>query len=158
MARIIAAAEGTEIQQNRRSRAAELTGQQASADYARSISYAARGLAEDLGAVAIVGVTRTGHTAHLLSTTRPNVPVVALTPDEGVCRRLALWWGVDPIRVEIANDVEALFPQIDEHMLSAGMARPADTVLVVGSMPLQIGVHTNFVKVHRIGDAGPLPD
>lgn len=152
MTRIIAAAEEAEGQIDRAPPRAGQPRERASLDYAEAISEAARTLADDMQVRAIVGLTRTGRSAQLLSMHRPRVPIVALTPDEGIRRRLALWWGVLPIRAEVAEHTEAMIAQMERQLLRDGLAGPGDMVLVVGAMPLQVGVHTNFVKVHRLGD------
>src|SRR5262249_51818307 len=47
--------------------------------------------------------TQKGTSAMVVSATRPAAPVVAMTLDEGLARRLALYWGVVP-RVLDGND------------------------------------------------------
>ncbi|MBI4493642.1 MAG: pyruvate kinase [Chloroflexi bacterium] len=118
---------------------------------AHALSRAARSLAEDLDVPAIVAFTRTGRTAHLLSQDRPRAPILALTPDEQVYRRLALWWGVRPLACALAPHTEALVQQMEQEVLRRGLAQRGQSVVVVGAMPLEKGVHTNFVKVHTIG-------
>ncbi|HEX9188593.1 MAG TPA: pyruvate kinase, partial [Vicinamibacteria bacterium] len=60
----------------------------------RSLTRAASSVAEELGCKLIVAFTESGITARLVSSHRPRVPVVAVTHDDRVYRRLALWWGV----------------------------------------------------------------
>ncbi len=47
-----------------------------------------------LDVAAIVAPTERGYTAKMIAKYRPKAPVVAVTFDEGVCRKLALVWGV----------------------------------------------------------------
>src|SRR5438270_761555 len=75
--------------------------------YAAAVTHAARVLAEDLDASAIVGVTRSGLTAEMLSRERARVPIFAFTPEEDVARRLALWWGVSPVQRYLPDELEA---------------------------------------------------
>jgi pyruvate kinase len=98
---------------------------------AAAVTRAARVLAEAIGAVGIAAVTRGGRTAHLLSGERPRLPIYAFSPDAGVCRRLALWWGVVPIHQPLAID-EMLSPEaMGKHLVRTGAARPGDRVVVV---------------------------
>jgi pyruvate kinase len=76
---------------------------------------------------------------------------VALTPDERVYRQLALFWGVVPIRSTVAEDIGTMLAEMESKLLECDLAQPKDLVLVVGAMPLEVGVHTNFVKAHQIG-------
>jgi pyruvate kinase len=119
--------------------------------YAAAVTHAARVLAEDLDATAIVGVTRTGLTAELLSRGRTKVPIFAFSPDAEVCRRLALWWGISPIHQDLADDLEANIAAMERYMVEHQSAQVADTVVVTGSHPFEVGVHTNFVKFHVLG-------
>jgi pyruvate kinase len=119
--------------------------------YAAAVTHAARVLAEDLDATAIVGVTRTGLTAELLSRGRAKVPIFAFSPDAEVCRRLALWWGISPIHQHLAEDLEANIAAMERYLIERQSAQQADTVVVTGSHPFEAGVHTNFVKFHVLG-------
>src|SRR5207302_8283403 len=119
--------------------------------YAAAVTHAARVLAEDLEASAIVGVTRSGLTAEMLSRGRVRVPIFAFSPDEEVARRLALWWGVTPVHQHLAEDLEANIDAMERYLMDRECAQPADTVVITGSHPFELGVHTNFVKFHVLG-------
>jgi pyruvate kinase len=121
--------------------------------YAAAVTHAARVLAEDLDASAIVGITRTGLTAELLSRGRARVPIFAFSPDAAVCSRLALWWGVTPVHFALADALEANIAAMENHLVQSHSAAPADTVVITGSHPFEVGVHTNFVKYHVLGRA-----
>jgi pyruvate kinase len=118
------------------------------------VTHAARVLAEDLEASAIVVITRSGLTAELLSRGRARVPIFAFTPDPKVCARLALWWGVTPVHLDLADALETNIAAMEDHLVQAHFAAPADTVVITGSHPFEEGVHTNFVKYHVLGRSG----
>jgi pyruvate kinase len=122
--------------------------------YAAAVTHAARVLAEDLEASAIVGITQSGLTAELLSRGRARVPIFAFSPNEEVCRRLALWWGVTPVQQPLADDLEANIEAMEHHLEEHQGAQPADTVVITGAHPFAVGVHTNFVKFHVLGRTG----
>jgi pyruvate kinase len=116
--------------------------------YAAAVTHAARVLAEDLDASAIVGITRSGLTAEFLSRGRVRVPIFAFTPDPEVAQRLALWWGVTPVHQNLADDLESNIDVMERYLVEHESAAVADTVVVAGSHPFEVGVHTNFVKYH----------
>jgi pyruvate kinase len=60
-------------------------------------------LSRDLQVRAVAVRTREGTSAAVVSATRPAAPVVALTMDAAVCRRLNLLWGVVPRLIEPAD-------------------------------------------------------
>jgi pyruvate kinase len=149
MDRIVRAAESAGLFEPRRGRrrADRPPGESSAA----AVTHAARVLAEDVGASAIVGVTRTGMTAHLLSRGRAPAPIYAFSPDERVCRRLALWWGVTPVHQPLAPDLEGTISAMEHHLLASGVATAGETVVVASSHPQHFGVHTNFVKLQQLG-------
>ena len=116
-----------------------------------AITHAAQVLAEDLGARAIVGLTRTGHTAQLLSAGRAKSPIYAFSPNPRVCNRLALWWGIDPIFHPLAQSMEENVAAMEAALCERGSVSPGDLVVIAGSQPFKPGVHTNFVKFQRVG-------
>jgi pyruvate kinase len=144
MDRIVRAAEGSDVMPSRAT-------QERPRGYAAAVTHAARVLAEDLQASAIIGVTRSGLTAELLSRGRGRVPIFAFSPDAEVARRLALWWGVVPVHQHLADDLESNIEAMEEYLMERCEAEAGDTVVIAGSHPFEPGVHTNFVKFHVLG-------
>jgi pyruvate kinase len=121
---------------------------------AAAVTHAARVLAEDLNATAIVGITRSGLTAELLSRGRGRVPIFAFSPSPDVCARLALWWGITPVHMPLADALEPNIAAMEDHLVQSHAAAASDTVVITGSHPFEAGVHTNFVKFHVLGRTG----
>ena len=120
-------------------------------DIPNAIGAAARALEEALPDVdAIVAFTRDGDTARLLSKRRPVTPVLALTEDESVYRRLALYWGVLPVRSTPASDLPALLREAERAARDTGISKPGDILLVVGHLPAETPGSTNFMMLHRV--------
>lgn len=70
---------------------------------ASSLILAAKEIARNVGAKAIVSFTVGGTTAQRASKKRPDVPILAISPLEMTSRQLSLSWGVYP---EISGDHE----------------------------------------------------
>jgi pyruvate kinase len=87
-------------------------------------------MSRDLMARAVMVVTRSGNSAEIVSTARPASPIVGITNDEAVYRRLCLRWGVLPILDEAVGSVNpnelarSLAVQLD-------LAEPGEYVLLV---------------------------
>ena len=60
-------------------------------------------LSRDLRVRAILVLSHSGVTAGVVSAARPAAPVVAVSPDARVCRRMNLLWGLVPIQVTEAD-------------------------------------------------------
>src|SRR5207245_9465115 len=115
------------------------------------VTHACRVRGEELAAGAIVGVSRTGLTAEMLSRGRARVPIFGFSPDAEVCRRLALWWGVTPVHQPTAEDLETNIEAMERYLVERQNVASGDTVVVTGSHPFEVGMHTNFVKFHILG-------
>ena len=118
---------------------------------ADAVAHSACVLARDLRSQALVVLTRSGMTAHSVSRRRPLVPVIVFTDGPDVARQLALWWGIIPMVMDFPVNTEDAISYMEEALLRAGMARPGDDVIVVGSTPLTARGPANFLKVHRMG-------
>ena len=116
-----------------------------------ALARAARFLARDLGASAVVVASESGYTALKTAKYRPQVPVVASTPREPVRRQLALSWGVLPEFTPIADQgVDVVIEMAVQGALDAGVAESGDTVVVLSGMlsELEGSAATNTLKVH----------
>ena len=122
------------------------------ADDARTdaLARSARFLARDIGASAIVAASESGYTALKVAKFRPQVPVVATTPNDFVRRQLALSWGVNAQYTPISSGVDNVIEDAVQAALDAGAAESGDTVVVLSGMmsELEGTSTTNMLKVH----------
>jgi len=68
-----------------------------------------------------------------------------------VCKRLSLWWGISPVFQPMGRTFEENIRAMEEALCARRAVAPDDLVVVTGSQPFEPGVHTNFVKFHRVG-------
>ena len=123
-------------------------------DRSLTVALAARGIAEaDPETLAVVCYTGSGYTAFLLSKIHPGIPIIALSPNEAVCRRLSLARGVSPLLCPFTDTTEEMLAAGDEALLAAGLLRRGAKVVVAGSLPIQMTGTTNFLKLHSVGEA-----
>jgi pyruvate kinase len=120
-------------------------------DDARAIANAGVELAHEREVKAIFAFTRSGRSARLLSKGRPRVPIYAFSPDAQTVRQMALMWGVTPMLSPYVQTAEAMIAAGEELTLARKIVEPGDLVVLVGSMPVSEEGHTNFLKLHRIG-------
>jgi pyruvate kinase len=111
---------------------------------------AACGLAAEVEAHAIVVYTRTGHTARLVAQCRPPMPVYAFTAAETVRRRLALYWGVQPLQVALAGDPAAMVGQLCDLLVEQGLLARGDWIVLVGAARRLTSARADFVKLHTV--------
>ena len=120
-------------------------------DVTNAISHAACTSAQDLGAAAIITVTKSGRTAKMISKYRPDCPIVCCTTDETVCRQLSLSWGVTPLMIGEAQNTDDLFELAVQAGENAGLLHDGELVVMTAGVPLGISGTTNLMKVHVVG-------
>lgn len=115
-----------------------------------ALARSARYLARDIGAGAIVAASESGYTARRTAKFRPEVPIVATTPNDRVRRQLALLWGVYPYHTPYGEDIEAVLDEAVTAALESGAADSGDTLVVLSGMMTELeGTNTtNMLKVH----------
>jgi pyruvate kinase len=80
-----------------------------SSNVTNAISHATCNTANEIGAAAIISVTKSGRTARFVSKFRPACMIIGCTPDEQVCRQLNLSWGVKPLLTKNMTTTDELF-------------------------------------------------
>ena len=120
-------------------------------DVTNAISHATCTSAQDLGAAAIITVTKSGRTAKMISKYRPSCPIICCTTDETVCRQLNLSWGVTPLMIGEAENTDDLFELAVQAGEDAGLLRDGELVVMTAGVPLGVSGTTNLMKVHVVG-------
>ena len=118
--------------------------------HGRAICEAAVTLAEHASASAIVAVTRGGKTARFLSALRPDVPIVAVTGEDRIARRLMLSWGVVPVVADLSGDVSAVATRLGQELVGRRVVPPDSVVVLVSVTPDPAPGPSNFLKVQRV--------
>ncbi|MDO8107581.1 pyruvate kinase [Isoptericola sp. b441] len=116
-----------------------------------AITHAAADVGETLGVKYLVTFTQSGDTARRVSRLRSQIPMLALTPDEGVRNQLALTWGVQTYQVETVAHTDAMVVQVNQTLRQHGLAQAGDLVIIVFGAPVGIPGTTNSLLVHRVG-------
>jgi len=116
-------------------------------DVAGMIAEAAWRMAERVRAKGIVVPTRSGSTARRVARHRPPVPIVALTPDEAVRRRLSLVWGVTAVTTAWFADTDALLAGFRAPVRATRLIPDGARVVVTGGWPFGGPASTNLVHV-----------
>jgi len=118
-----------------------------------AITLAAAEVADFVGAKFLCVFTETGDSVRRMTRLRTRIPVLGMTPDEAIRRRMQLNWGVETFLVDRVTHTDAMFGQVDDILLGLGKAEIGDKVLVISGSPPGISGSTNDLRVHRVGDA-----
>ncbi len=115
-----------------------------------AISHAAVTTAHDIGAKAVITVTKTGSTARNLSKFRPSCMVIGCTPSETVLRQMSMSWGVYPVLMDEKESTDELFDCAVKAAESAGFITKGDVVVLTAGIPLGVAGTTNMLKVDEV--------
>jgi pyruvate kinase len=113
----------------------------------QAMSNAACDIAEALEAKAILVPTFTGRTASAVARLRPRRPIIGLTHHEHSLRHMALEWGVTPVSIAEAADVEELWTVSLEAAKTTGVVESGDRVVLTAGTAVNIPGSTNVIKV-----------
>ncbi len=124
---------------------------ESTSDDSIALARAARELAHDRDVSAIAIFTLTGRNARIMSKARPQVPILAFTPDPKTYQRLPLLWGVTPYLIPQADTVEAMLAHVEAGMLYDSPVRAGQQVIVIAGLPPSRLVPANFILLHTVG-------
>ena len=116
-----------------------------------AVSGAAVLIAKQIKAPAIISLSRSGLTAKMISKHRPECPILGVTPSQQTWRELALWWGVQPVRLSEMSDInvaarEAITTCVHQKLLPEG-----ELVVITAGVPVGRPGSTNVVEVLTTG-------
>ncbi|MCH8626793.1 pyruvate kinase [Arsenicicoccus piscis] len=118
-----------------------------------AVTQAAVEIAKHLDVKYLVTFTQSGKSAQLLSRLRPDIPVLAFSPEQSTRSWLSLSWGVETFLVPGAKHTDEMVMQVDLALLAAGRVDEGDYVVVVAGTPPGVVGTTNSVRVHKMGDS-----
>src|ERR687891_137083 len=78
---------------------------------------------------------------------RPHRPIVGLTHQEHSLRHMAIEWGVTPVKVPEASDVEDLWQSAIDAARATGLGQAGDRIVITAGTAVNIPGSTNVIKV-----------
>ncbi len=121
-------------------------------DATEAVAQAACEIATELGARAIVCSTSSGFTPRVVAKYRPAMPILALSSDERVRRRLTLTWGVTAVAAAPMQTTDEMLAAAARAAVETGCAQDHDLIVITAGVPVGSPGHTNLIKVHHLGD------
>jgi pyruvate kinase len=112
-----------------------------------AMSNVACDLAEALGAKALLVPTYSGRTVSMVSRLRPRWPIVGLSHHQTTVQQMALEWGVRPLLLEKAANVEDLWARAIDTAREAGTVQSGDLVVLTAGTAVNMPGSTNVIKL-----------
>ncbi len=119
---------------------------------ADAVCHAARDVAKEVAAAAIVPLTSSGMTARMVAKYRPPCPIIAMTPNLSTWRQLSLVWGVMPCICPVTNQLEESLKNVISLIKKESLVANGDNVVIMSGMPLGEPGRTNMINVIRIAN------
>jgi pyruvate kinase len=98
----------------------------------------------------LIVFTKSGFSARIIASQRPNVPILVLTDVPRTYRQLALVWGVVPELVPHANTYDEMVSMALAAVLRRGLAKKGQQVIVTAGVPFDVPGTTNTLKVETV--------
>jgi pyruvate kinase len=121
-------------------------------DVSSAVALAAVKTAYSANAKAIFAFTTSGMTARFVSRLRPEMPIIAVTPNKTVYHQMALNWGVVPVLLEGCQNAKQAFSAASSFALARGLISFGDLVVVTAGVPFGKKGSTNMMMVENIGE------
>lgn len=97
--------------------------------------YSAVVLADSLPRPKLIVFTRHGTMARYVSNLRPqHAPIFAFTPNEQICRQLALCWGTHPVLLPFTGDPNSTIEAAEEYLREARLTKAGDNLIVLSDL------------------------
>lgn len=111
-----------------------------------AISYSAVATAERLHAKLIIASSFSGYTTRVVSKFKPEAKIVGLSPLDRTLRKMQLYWGVQPIKVQEVNSTDHLLAEAVRAVEEHGFVKKGDIVILTAGVPAGKTGVTNMIK------------
>jgi pyruvate kinase len=122
------------------------------ANISDAVCFAACNAAEKISATAIIACTESGYTARLMSKYRPLQPLLGVTSQTKSLTRMALYWGVEPARIDIPRDADTeseIREAINTAKENYGVKQGSRLVITAGLRTKATG-STNVMEIREV--------
>ncbi len=120
----------------------------------KAMANAALTTAYDMKASAIVSLTSSGYSARLISRIRPGMEIIAATDTQRTFYKMALYWGVKPMMIEIdkGSNLDDVFDGVTKLIEDKAFLPKGSLVVQTGGSPVGVSGSTNVLRTSSIGN------
>lgn len=117
-----------------------------------AVTHNAANIAEAINAKMVVVASRTGGTAWVKAKQRNYIPTLGVSDSDQTLRRMCLFWGIMPHKVQNMDNPEMLFDEVTRWGRDSGILAAGDRVVYVTGTGLLNNTH-NLLVVHEVPQA-----
>ncbi len=115
-----------------------------------AISHSVRGIAEIMKCKAVFGYTASGSTVQRISRERPPCQIVGLTPDQATANRMAMTWGVHPLKTMDPSNFDEMLLHIQHLAKDYVGLETGDKIMISAGIPFGRPGSTDTLKVATV--------
>lgn len=115
----------------------------------RSICHVANISARDIKANHIIVFSESGFSARIMSKYRPDVPIIAITPDKRTLQKMALYWGTMPSLTAKRLEMHKNMKELEDHLKEHKLAKTGEKIVITAGAYSEEG-GTNMLRLHRM--------
>ncbi len=93
-------------------------------------------MAERVGATALLCPTAQGRTARIMSSFRPNLPIIATSPTAETLRRACFYWGVEGVLTDVQDGLAPICYDTLKMARRRGLVKSDDLVVITAGDPV----------------------
>jgi pyruvate kinase len=116
-----------------------------------AIGKASTVIAEQINAAAIIPLTSSGLTAKNIAKYRPKTPIIVLTDNDHIQRRMASFvWGTAAYLVPNELNPDNIYEQLSDFAKSNNIVNPGESVVFVSGQSAGTAMSQNMIKVYVV--------
>lgn len=112
-----------------------------------AITAAAHQVAHSIRAACVVNYTTSGSTTLRMARQRPHMPIMCLTQNNNVARRLSLSYGVHAVHVTDVKDTGEAVKKAGAEAVAQGLAKKGDRLVLTAGVPFGTPGSTNILRM-----------
>jgi pyruvate kinase len=85
-----------------------------------------------------------------MSKARPNVPILAFTPNQDTYQYLAMLWGTTPYLIPHAESIEEMISHVDTAVIEGTPVEAGQEIVLIAGFPIQQMVPPNLALLHTV--------
>ncbi len=120
-------------------------------DPRKSVVLSVKDLAYNPTVKAIIAFSNSGSTAKLVSTMRPSVKIITISPNINVSRQTSLYWGVESINSRDAHGWKDMMDISKQIIKKDKSIKRNDNVIITAGLPFGQAKMTNMIRFFKVG-------
>ena len=114
-----------------------------------AIGKAVRTISRQLQIDAIVVMTESGSTAHMVSHYRSKVKIFGLSSHNKVCNKMTLLWGIVPIKTGEFLSTDDMLVSAEKILLDKKYIKKGETFILTAGVPVGVSGSTNMIQIQK---------